>query len=290
MKRILYPILGIAILIISVVQVKAMRQSREPNVAAQQQQRAVSAAPRVSAEGRLVAYPGSEVIVGSEVSGTIERMNVQEMDVVHKGDVLAIIRADDTRAALSQARARVGEADADIRLFEVERDRARKLFEQEVGSRQTWDKAERDLDAARARRASALDEVRRLDATLAKTVITAPIDGTVITRSVQPGESVISGSPIATVANLDRTRVEAEVDEFDSARVKVGDIVDVTAEGYDRRWQGKIEEVPNAVVSRRLKPQDPSKPVDTRVLLVKVSMMEATPLKLGQRVDVEIGK
>ena len=84
--------------------------------------------------------------------------------------------------------------------------------------------------------------------------------------------------------------MEAEVDEFDAARVHLGDAVAVSAEGYDdRSWKGTIEEVPDTVVSRRLKPQDPSKPVDTRVLLVKVAMNEPTPLKLGQRVEIAIG-
>ena len=49
-----------------------------------------------------------------------------------------------------------------------------------------------------------------------------------------------------------------------------------------------IEEIPDSVVNRRLKPQDPSKPIDTRVLLVKVAFAEETPLKLGQRVEVKI--
>ncbi len=287
MKRILLPLLGLILIVVTVAQVKAMRTSSTP--AAPHAGASAAAPAKVSAEGRLVTYPGAEVIVGSEIAGTVERIAVQEKDVVHKGDLLVVIRADDTRAALSQARARTGEADADIRLYEIERERAKKLFDQEVGSKQAWDKAERDLDAAKARRASALDEVKRLEATLAKSVIVSPIDGVVVTRSVDAGQAVTTGSEIVTVANLKRTRVEAEVDEFDAARVHLGDVVAVTAEGYDQSWKGTIEEVLDAVVSRRLKPQDPSKPVDTRVLLVKVAMNEATPLKLGQRVEVEIG-
>ncbi len=51
-----------------------------------------------------------------------------------------------------------------------------------------------------------------------------------------------------------------------------------------------MEESPDAVVGRRLKPQDPGKPEDTRVLLVKVALLEPTPLKLGQRVEISIDK
>ncbi len=91
-----------------------------------------------------------------------------------------------------------------------------------------------------------------------------------------------------TVADLKKTRIEAEIDEFDTARIRLGANVDVTAEGFGRTWRGTIEEIPDAVVNRRLNPQDPAKPIDTRVLLVKVAFAEPTPLKLGQRVEVRM--
>ncbi|HUR80264.1 MAG TPA: efflux RND transporter periplasmic adaptor subunit [Thermoanaerobaculia bacterium] len=285
MNRILYPILGILILAATFVQVSATRAktpaTRAAAVANQQQ-------PRVVAEGRVVTYPGAEVTVGTDVAGTIETLTVNEKESVRRGQMIAVIRADDTRAALGVARAKVREADADIRLYESEVARAKNLWDVEVGSRQAFEKAERDLDAARARRASAAAEVSRLEALVEKTVITAPIDGVVITRHVHAGETIENGAAIITVANLDRTRIEAEIDEFDSARMRLGAPVQISAEGFDRTWRATIEEIPDSVVNRRLNPQDPSKPIDTRVLLVKVALAEATPLKLGQRVEVRI--
>ena len=281
MKKFVAPILGIVILIITVVQVRANR------VAAQPAAIPVPASNHVIAEGRVAAYPGAEVTVGSDVAGTIERLDVVEQDVVHKGDVIATLRSDDLRAALGEARARVGEADADIRLYELEVERAQRLFREDVGSKQTWEKSERDLDAARARRASAIAEARRLEAVVAKTVIKAPIDGVVIARMRQRGETISAGDSLMTIADLRRTRVEAEVDEFDASRIRNGADATISAEGYDGKWRGVIEEVPGNVVSRRLKPQDPAKPIDTRVLLVKIALAEGTPLKLGQRVEVE---
>jgi HlyD family secretion protein len=284
MNRILYPALALLLLGATVAQVYATR-TKPPVTPA-----AVIAAetPRVVAEGRVVTYPGAEVVVGTDVSGTIEKLNVREKDSVRKGDVIAVIKAHDTHAALSVARARVGEAEADIRLFEAEVARAQHLFREDVGSKQAWDKAERDLDSARARFASAKSEVRRLEALVAETIITAPIDGVVIARNVHMGETVAEGDELLTIANLDKTRVEAEIDEFDVARMQLGATVQVSAEGFDRGWRGTIEEIPDAVVNRRIKPQDPSKPIDTRVLLVKVAFAEETPLKLGQRVEVRI--
>ncbi len=283
MNRILYPILGILILAATGVQVNATRpKPPAPRV------HAVEEKPRVVAEGRVVTYPGAEVTIGTDVAGTVESLKVQEKETVRRGQTIAVIRADDTRAALGVARARVTEADADIRLYQSEVDRAKNLWDVAVGSRQAWEKADRDLDAARARRTSAAAEVARLEALVEKTIITAPIDGVVITRHAHAGETLDTGEAIVTVANLARTRVEAEVDEFDSARMRLGAPVKVSAEGFDRSWRATIEEIPDSVVNRRLNPQDPSKPIDTRVLLVKVAFAEATPLKLGQRVEVRI--
>lgn len=284
MKRIVIPILGIAILIVTVAQVQATRAAR----VAPQTHRAATPS-RIVAEGRLVTYPGYEVTVGSDAGGTIERLNVNERDVVKKGDVVAVVRADDTRAALAEAKARVAEAEADIRLFALDSERARKLWTEQVGSRQAWDKSERDLDAARARRLSLVADVARLEALVDKTLVKAPIDGVVVARLAHAGESIAAGAPVVTIADLSKTRIEAEVDEYDAGRIRGGAEATISAEGFDgQEWRGAIEEIPDAVTSRRLKPQDASKPIDTRVLLVKIALREATPLKLGQRVDVQI--
>ena len=281
MKRFIAPAIGLLLLLITVKQT-LLSAPVQTKVSVPHQ-----AQSHVVAEGRVATYPGAEVTVGSDVAGTIDKLDVAEQDVVHKGDVIATLRSDDQRAALGEARARVGEAEADIRLFELETERAQRLFREDVGSKQAWEKSERDLDAARARRASALAETRRLEAVVAKTVITAPIDGVVITRMHQRGETISAGDALLTIADLKRTRVEAEVDEFDASRIRNGAEATIAAEGYDGTWRGVIEEVPGNVVSRRLKPQDPAKPIDTRVLLVKIAMAEPTPLKLGQRVEVE---
>lgn len=283
MNRILYPILAVLILAATVVQVNATRP--KPPAARVD---VPPAKPRVVAEGRVVTYPGAEVTVSTDVGGTIARLLVDEKETVRRGQTIAILAADDTRAALRVSRARVGEADADIRLFQADAARAKSLWSADVGSRQAWEKSERDVDAARARRASAAAEVQRLEALVEKTVITAPIDGVVISRHANGGETIAVGDAILSVANLSRTRVEAEIDEFDVARIRQGAVVELSAEGFERRWRGTIEEIPDAVVNRRLKPQDPSKPIDTRVLLVKVAFAEPTPLKLGQRVEVRI--
>jgi RND family efflux transporter MFP subunit len=287
----LWPLLGLGLLAVVVLQAQAAGPAHKAPSAPTAAEGTVtgSRGARVAAEGRVVAYPGAEVVVGTDLAGTIVVLRVQEKDRVRKGQVLAELRSDDYRASLAEARARVVEADADIRLAEAEVERARSLWQKAVGSRQAVDKAERDVDAARARRATAAATADRLAAVLAKTRIVAPIDGVVVTRHAQAGETLEAGKPIVTIADLSRVRVEAELDEFDSGRVRLDDSVRVTAEGYDgKAWKGKVEEIPDSVVGRRLKPQDPGKPEDTRVLLVKVALLEPTPLKLGQRVEIRI--
>src|SRR5262249_56650368 len=87
------------------------------------------------------------------------------------------------------------------------------------------------------------------------------------------------------VGDLSGVRVEGEVDEFAAAGLAMGAAVKITAEGYRDGWTGRVEEIPDAVTGRKLKPDDPGRPTDTRVLLVKIALDGPTPLKLGQRVE-----
>jgi multidrug resistance efflux pump len=214
------------------------------------------------AEGRIVAYPGAEVEVGTEVAGVIARVTVGEKQSVRRGELLAELRAGDLRAERQEALARVAEAEADLRLYEAEHGRMIRLMTEAVESQESMDRAERNREAAVAKLAVAEATVQRIDAMLEKMRIVAPIDGS----------------------------VEAEVDEFDAGRLEVGSPVSITAEGYPgRAWRGNVEEIPDRVVPRRTRPQDPGRPGDTRVLLLKVAFEEPTPLKLGQRVEIAIG-
>jgi RND family efflux transporter MFP subunit len=245
--------------------------------------------PRVIAEGRVVAYPGAEVVVGTEASGRVVEILVDEKSKVRKGDLIAVLNGDELRASRLEAMARVAEAEADLRFYEREVHREESLLNKRAGTVQNLDSNRRGLEAAQARRLAALATRDRLDAALAKTRIVAPIDGVVTARHVQAGETVDLSARIVTIADLDRVRVEAEVDEFDTALVRLGSRVAITAEGYkEGPWPGRVEEVPDTVVGRRLRPEDPGRPIDARVLPVKIAFSGPTPLKLGQRVEVEI--
>jgi HlyD family secretion protein len=242
----------------------------------------------VVAEGRLVTYPDAQVTLGAEVAGRLAELRVHEGDAVKEGDVLAIVDVAEQRAALREARARVKEADADVRYLAHERQRSEALLAQNAVARATFDRSEHDAESAERRRTSLMAISARLEAEVTKATITAPFSGTIVTRFVEPGAYVAPGAPIATLGDLSRLRVQAEVGEFDTARVAVGAKATLSAEGYPTHWRGTIEELPSEVVARQQRPLDPSRPVDTRVLLAKISLDEPLPLRLGQRVEVEI--
>lgn len=286
--RIVLPLAGAGLLGAFVWQTRAARGTpvvtRAPSPAASEP------AGGTRAEGRVAAYPGAEVSVGTDLAGTVARVLVQEKAGVRRGQLLVELASSEQRAALDEARARIGEAEANQRLAQAQVTRWQALRAQDLAAQQSLDGAVRDRDAAQAQLELAHATADRLAAVLAKTRIVSPIDGVVIARSVEAGQPVESGTPLITVADLKRTRIEAEIDEFDTGRIVLGAPVAVRAEGFDgQTWRARVEEIPDAVVSRRLKPEDPGRPSDTRVLLVKVAFLEPTPLKLGQRVVLDIG-
>jgi RND family efflux transporter MFP subunit len=245
----------------------------------------------VLAEGRVASYPGAEVTLSAELPGKLVTLGVKERDRVKAGDVIAELDVKEQRAALDEALARVKEADADIAYLGREKGRSEQLFAQSVVAQAELDRRRHDATTAQQRRKSLLATASRLDAVVEKAKLVAPIDGTVTHRFVDAGEMLAAGTPVVTIANLDQRRVEAEVGEFDAGRVRLGAAVSIRAEGYDgQSWKGSVEEIPDQVTLRQQKPLDPSRPVDTRVLLVKVRLDERLPLRLGQRVEVEISR
>src|SRR5262249_37204645 len=170
---------------------------------------------RISAEGRVVAYPGAEVTVGTEVLGTIVNMPVVEKKGVHKGDLLVELRGDSVQASLREAHHRLTEAEVGLRL-EQARARLDRILPLVTGRGAAQPETRRELLAAgQAHRDAAQAAVDRLEAESAKSRIVAPIDGVVIARYADPGETVNPAAPLVTIADLSRLRVEAEVDEFD---------------------------------------------------------------------------
>jgi HlyD family secretion protein len=291
-KRLVWPVLGIVMIVALVAQARGMgiagrgaaeRTAHAPGANGEQEPL------HIRGEGRVATYPGAQVTLSTELSGKLLKLDVQEGSVVKKGNVIAEIDTSELRPQLAAAQARVRELQADVRLLETDLGRAQTLTNMGATSLQSRDQAEHARDSAQARLEAAQAEVERLRAVIAKAHVRAPFGGVVVMRSAEPGEIVAAGRALATIADLARVRIEAEVDEFDAARVALGAPARIRAEGYDgQHWDARVQEIPDAVSGRKLKPQDPGRPEDTRVLLVKLALDGKTPLHLGQRVEVEL--
>jgi RND family efflux transporter MFP subunit len=255
---------------------------------------AAAAAPGlegVAAEGRVVAYPGSEVTIGADAVGRLLRVNVEEGQLVRKGQVLAEIDAADLVASRDEAKAKLEEAIAERRLAQLNADRQARLFAEGVLPAHDRDAAARDFEITQARIDTANASIRRLDATIAKTRIVSPINGTVTSRIVNPGQMVERADAAFIVADLNRLRIEGEAHEADAVRIAIGAPVAIRADGFPgKTFRGRVEEIPGSVTLRRIKPQDPARPTDVRVLAVKIAFEEKTPLKLGTTVDLVVGR
>jgi len=277
--------IGLALLAGTVIQAKPQALA-DANAAT-----AVGGAPLsgVAAEGRVVAYPGAEVTVGADAIGRLLRVTVEEGDLVKKGQVLAEIDASDLIASLDEAKARLEEAVAERQLAQLNAERKLRLFAEGVLPAHDRDAASRDVEITQARIETAQAAIRRLDATIAKTRLLSPISGSVTARIVNAGQMVDRGDPAFIVADLNRLRIEGEAHEADADRVVIGAEVEIRADGFPgQSFRGRVEEIPGSVTLRRIKPQDPARPTDVRVLALKVAFDGQNTLKLGSTVDLVI--
>ncbi len=217
-------------------------------------------AVEVTATGTL--EPVNQVDVGTEVSGTIESVLVDYNDRVRKGDVLARLdtaqleaRFRQSQAALSLARARVQDAEATITETANRLRRTRDLIAKRLSSPEELDAAEASAARAEAALAVARAQVDQaqaeLDAdrrVLDKAVIRSPIDGLVLKRQVEPGQTVAASlqTPVLfTLAeNLAQMELHVDVDEADVGQVGVGQAAEFTVDAYpDRRFPALIQQV-----------------------------------------------
>ena len=195
----------------------------------------------VAATGTVNAV--TTVQVGSEITGTIESLGADFNDIVRKGQVLARLDPSIYRTSLEQAKGALQSAQADAQRYRVaegESDtilaRDRGLFAKELMTKEDFQTAETDDRAAAAQVASADAIIRQarsaVDAaqlSLSKTVIESPIDGVVISRNVDVGQTVSATMSAPTLfvlaADLSKMQVEASIDESDVGRVKAGEPV-----------------------------------------------------------------
>ena len=274
---------GLAVLGGTMLQARSASRPAPPVLIAAAQPRAIAA------EGRVTAYPGAEVVVGSERQGRLLQVLVVEGQSVRRAEVLAELDTSELRASLEEAQAHQSEATSELRLAKATLERRQDLHDQLILSPQELDQARRDLETAQARLATSAATVARIEVQLGKMRILAPFAGTVTARHVEPGATIEAGAKVVTLADLTRLRVEGEADEADAGALQLGAAVRISCDAYPgRSWQGRIENVADSVTLRKLKPQDPGRPTDTRILSVKVAFAEPSPLRLGTTVQLGI--
>jgi len=150
--------------------------------------------------------------------------------------------------------------------------------------------AEAELRRAESQVQQAQAELGMARAALGSTVVEAALDGKVIRKLVEPGEGVDISMPLMVLGDLQKVIVKAEVDETDVGKLSLDQKAEITADAYPGRvFPGKIYEIGQTVGKRKVRPEDPTKIQDMKVLELKIEVTEgADELKLGMTVDVRI--
>lgn len=208
----------------------------------------------VNATGNL--EPTNEVTVGSELSGTIKEVLVDTNDQVVKGQPLAKLdtskldqQTESSRAMAAAAKAKVAQVQATLKESEAALDRLKKLHEASGGklpSQANMDTAIATADRAKADLLSAEAEVRQAEANvganesdLQKSVIRSPIDGIILTRNIDPGQTVaatMTAPELFVVAEkLENMKLEVAVAEADIGRVKADQPATFTVDAWPSR-------------------------------------------------------
>jgi HlyD family secretion protein len=214
----------------------------------------------ISATGTLSAI--STVTVGSQVSGQVTEVLADFNDKVVKGQVIARIDPSTYEAQIAQGTAQIASAQASLRqaqagLRNAELDYQRKaaLGGQQLVARSDIDLARAARDQAQAQVNAAQAQIRQQTAStqttrvnLDRTVIRSPVDGVVLTRTIEPGQTVaasLQAPELFTIAeDLSKMKIELAVDESDIGQVRDGQAVSFTADAFpDRQFKGTVEQV-----------------------------------------------
>jgi HlyD family secretion protein len=214
----------------------------------------------VGATGTLQAV--TTVQVGSQVSGIVQDLYVDFNSVVKKGQVIARLdpslfqaRLGQAQANLTAARANVDRSKSTVEDTRQKLERARKLAAEKLLPQSELESAEANaagavaqLKASDAAVSQAQANVKQAEVDLQHTVISAPIDGVVIARNVDKGQTVAASLQAPTlfvIANdLTSMQVNASVDEADIGRVQAGQEVNFRVDAHpERTFQGRIEQV-----------------------------------------------
>jgi len=250
----------------------------------------------VSATGTLNAVV--TVQVGTQVSGTISKLHVDFNSPVKKGEPIALIDPALFISAVEQARGNALNAEANlakarITLADAKRtlERYRQLLEQgivaqsDLDTNQTaYDSARAGVKAAEAQLIQNRGALKQAQTNLTYTTIRSPVDGIVVSRNVDVGQTVAASFQTPTLftiaQDLTKMEIDTSVDESDISRLKVGQPANFTVDAYaDQQFVGKVIQIRNAPVV--------TQNVVTYVVVIGVNNKELK-LKPGMTANVSV--
>jgi HlyD family secretion protein len=220
----------------------------------------------VSATGTV--NPVTTVLVGTQVSGTIKELYVDFNSPVKKGKMIARIDPALFEAQVNQAKANFLSAKANLEkagatLVDAKRtmDRNKELFSKNLVARSDLDTAETNYETANASVSAAKSQVAQTEAALSLaetnlryTKIVSPVDGIVVSRNVDVGQTVAASFQTPTLfsiaQDLTKMQIDTSVDEADIGKIKVGQDVEFTVDAYpDITFKGKVWQIRNAPIT-----------------------------------------
>ena len=217
----------------------------------------------ITSTGKLEALETVEV--GTQVSGIIDKIYVDYNSVVKKGQLLAKIDETPLLAQLEQSQASVesAEAEADFQAANYERYKA--LSEKDLIAELDYKQVEYNYRKANAALKNARSVHEKNKINLGYATITSPIDGIILDRAVDEGQTMAASfntPTMFTIANdLTRMQVEANVDEADIGRLNKGQRVEFTVDAYpDLKFEGEVTQI-------RLQPEESSNVVTYTVII-----------------------
>lgn len=200
----------------------------------------------VTATGTIEAV--TSVTVGTQVSGIVNKLYVDYNSQVKKGQVIAELDKTNLLSELNTAKANMASAQSQLNYQSANMKRNQTLYQKGLVSADDYENALLTYRQAKEQVATAKEQVQRAQTNLGYATITSPIDGTVISKSVEEGQTVAASfntPELFTIAkDLTNMQVVADVDEADIGAVKEGDRVTFTVDAYpDDTFEGTVKQV-----------------------------------------------
>lgn len=235
----------------------------------------------VSTSASGLIQPIEQVEVKSKASGEIITLPIEEGDVVSKGDLIARLDRRTAQNDYDQAKADFAVAQVTVEQQKKEMERQKSLFEKSLTSESARDQAVLAYEQANAQLVRATAVLSTAEERLEDTEIRSPIDGVVLTRPVEVGQIISSGTTtvtggtlLCTIANMSEVYVVADVDETDIGQVKIGQTASISADAYpDKKLTGEVQRIaPQAKVEQNVTMFEVTTVVDNSDGLLKAGM------------------